>query len=420
MLIYLDNDLKNYLDTETIDKLDLLALERIAESFRDEHHFITGSPKTLDFIREIDVLSQLAKEVYTRCFHNSFSHSGYISKIHSKIIVKPSTETFTRTSNEISINQGPFTYVYDIFNCPLSLFSVQETLQKTRFVSEHINDVRFYEILANDFKINTPIPFKFERVHGGGNDTFDLMEEHILNNHLVLTIVDSDQKSPSSSLGTTATNVIDKFIKYKESSISGVETLKFHEKENLFSPSIYKIIGHNVNFDALNKLERISESDNIDGFFLKYFDFKEGLSFRNFHSDFDYILEIDGILSSVPLNDTHFYGTKEQFYAELNKYKSLDSTQKKNSNKIIIDKISNNPLGDFHKNLPQKLISLRETENELSTLQGARIAEHLGEVQEGLSVLENMINNLLVFQQFYIEILATKIREWGMYRPVSY
>lgn len=420
MLIYLDNDLKNYLNNQKIDSLDLLALERIAESFRDEHHFITGNPRTLDFIREIEVLSPLAKDVFTQCFHNSFSHSGYTSKIHSKIIVKASTEPFTRISNETSINKGPFTYVYDIFNCPLSLFASQETLQKTRFVSEHISDVRFYEILANDFKTDTPVPFKFERVHGGGNDTFDLMEEHILNKHLVLTIVDSDQKTPSSSLGTTATNVIDTFKKYKESSISEIETLKFHEKENLFSPSIYKIIGHNVNDETLDKLEKISEIDTVHGNFLRYFDFKEGLSFRNFHTDFDYILEIDGILNSIPSNSTHFHGTKEQFYIELNNYKSLSNSQRKSNNKIIIDKISNNPLGDFHKNLPDKLESLREIEIRLSTLHDARTAEHLNIVKGKLSILDNMIANLLIFQQFYIEVLAIKIREWGMYRPMAY
>src|SRR5690606_34656920 len=132
---------------------------------------------------------------------------------------------------------GKHSYFTSVFKIPLSRFLEPEMSEKTRMVSEHLDDCHFYEFIANNFSEHRHLPssIAFDLLNGGGDVTFQVFEEKINKKYIAFAIADSDKREPEAAIGTTGKKVIEIFETYKIENIISCEILPVHEKENLFS-----------------------------------------------------------------------------------------------------------------------------------------------------------------------------------------
>lgn len=421
MLFYLDESLLEYLNTKEISSEDIESLKRLALNYEYNYYLLTGNVDVLNYLRNCSQLDEETKKIFQGCFSSIFTHHSSFQNIYTKVIITPSNMEFFKQQKTVHLSFTSLPYDYFEFYCPLNMFVVPEKLQAVRFVSEHLDDVKFYEYLANNFRYDSPFNFRFDRVHGGGIDTGNQMIEKIENDYLVLTVVDSDQKKPDGRFGDTALTVKKLFEEHENSSISEYEILKVHEKENLISPEIYSYILDNFDEVVSQKLNLIlkSNNDKISHFF-NHFDYKEGLSFKNYHSDYDFIFEIEGIInkfvSSCPEEESIFFGDREKLCKELEIYNSLKTSKEKNDyNKFLIKKLSSNPLSKFN-NIKN---NIERYKNQFNNLNGSEDSCHREDLSYKINLLSNLNHYLLPFQKDYINLLSLKIREWGIYTPIN-
>lgn len=401
MLIYLDSSLITYFDENKATAEDIDALENIISSHRNSNHYVFANRLTLDYFSENSMLSLGNAKQLRMLYSNYATLAPIINKVATKIIVTTSLSSFRRRNTVISIDDilDKKENVTSIFEIPLKKFVSTEISEKTRLISEHIDDCKLYEFMSNEFLSLQKLPFKisFDKVHGGGNDTHKVFLDKITNNHISLSIVDSDKKEPQSTIGNTARQVTDVYNSNKQTSIIGCEILPVHEKENLFSPIIYEKFGRNIDETSLQQLKNLTSNDK-NNFYYAYLDLKKGLhkeNFTSFHTNIFNLLE--------GIDDEK----KERFLN--NSTLQTESKEPKSNKEYIIKPLGSNPLGDFDllkikNNLERKIITLHENTPQ----------KIYDQYEDDLLVAKNILNHLLDFQKKYFHIFLKNICEWGL------
>ncbi|MEW4130438.1 hypothetical protein [Bacillus cereus group sp. BfR-BA-01399] len=415
MLIYIDPSLMEYFECNEPTTEDLEALDNIISSHRKGHHYIISTRNCLDFLSKLDGMSLFCQRNLKMLSHDYTTLANIPKRVTSKIIVKPPNYEFKRIDEEKESGINSYSYITAVFEVPLRQFLNAEIIEKTRLVSEHLDDCHFYEFIGNEFSNikNLPCSIAFDRSHGGGNDTYRIYEEQILNKHIAFVLVDSDKKEPEGVIGETSRKVARVYEEYKEKTIIGCEILPVHEKENLFSPKVYENFGNNLKISALEQLKILSIYDENFKFF-PFVDIKEGLHSDNYHSYFEFVFEIPGLIPRLENErrnfDNEFVGSKEEFLKYIEEQKKL--AKKDRTRKYLIESLSFNPLGKFE--FEKVKNRLRE---ELSHMHPNTPIEFVNKLKSKLEILENISEHLLEFQKIYFRILGTQIKEWGLANP---
>jgi hypothetical protein len=409
MLIYLDPSLIDYFKSSDASLQDFEALDNIISSHRKGYHYVISTRQGLESLRGLENLSVLCKRQLAMMSHDYTTLSSIIKHVATKITVKVPHSEFRR--NEKILN-GCTNVVFEI---PLNQFIIPEVLEKTVLISEHLDDCYFYEFLGNRFYngMKLPTSISFQRTHGGGSDTHKVLTERIENNTIIFTIVDSDRKDPTSSLGRTSKQVEEKYEEFRLSKMVGCEILPVHEKENLVSPKIYGVIGNNIRKAALEQLNLLCAVDKT-GKLYSFLDLKKGLHSENFIPYFEEIFNIEGLIPKQKEDcrnfENEFVGTKEEFIAYCEKQKLLNKDER--IIKYLIEPLSSNPLVNF--NL-EKLID--KINKDISETQKNTPQQIIDDKKNKIKFIENIYDHLLEFQAEYLKNLGSQIREWGLCNP---
>lgn len=414
MLIYLDPLLIEYFNKNNPKNSDIESLENIITSHRNGYHYVTSNKECLEFISEMDGLSELNKRQLKMLSFDLSTHSTIGNMVETKIVVKPPNSTFNRIDKCETINLqflNNFERVTSVFEIPLHQFLITEILDKTRLISEHLDDCYLYEFISGLYlKINNlPCKVTFDRVHGGGNDTHTIYSDKLLENYIVVAVVDSDKKDPTCQLGNTSKQVASVYNSKKHNSLIGYELLPFHEKENLFSPTIYEYFGKNIRDYSLKQLRILSEC-SLGKEIYPYIDIKNGLHSSNFLPFYEKVFELPGLILDSSVSEKfekQFLGSKEKFL----EYYSEQKTKRKAEriNKYLIEPLGSNPLGNFN---ISKII--REIEEELDSLHPNTPDSVFEKKEKKLEIAKNILPHLMDFQREYFIILAKNICEWGI------
>lgn len=406
MLIYLTPELREYFEENDYTDEDVEAIENIITSHRKCYHFVTAKRKCLEFYSGIDGLSRSSKKQLTMLRQDRATVSGIYEQIKTKIIVVPPTEKYNRKDVEENHNieyLNDTVRKYSEFEIPLDRFLENEILEKVRMVSEHLDDCDIYDSIASNFIKLKDLPGKisFEKVHGGGNDTHKVYLEKIVQGYIVTSIVDSDKIEPASNIGTTARQVNDVFENNKMHKLISIEILPFHEKENLFSPVIYKHFGKNINPEALNQLIKLTDSE-VGRKIYPYLDFKKGLHSGNYTDFYSEILDNEEIIS----DDTGL-GKKADFLSHVTSQLAIKTELREKI--YLVGLLGTAPLGDFNiKKITNNLKTKLDSYNSRTPHQIVR------KEREKLDVIENLFDYLLEFQREYFMLFAQNICEWGI------
>ncbi len=396
---------------------DLEALDNILASHRRGYHFVTTNRSCLDFLSKLNGLSLLCRKQLQMINFDYSTLSEITRQVATKIVVKPPNYEFKRTDtviNNSDIIDG-YQYKTSTFEISLREFIRPEILDKTRLISEHIDDCYFYEFIGARFSTirNLPCSLTFDHVHGGGNDTYKIFKDKIEKKNIVFTLVDSDKREPAEDIGATGKQVVDIYETYKENSIINCEVLPVHEKENLFSTSIYENFGNNIRNCAIEQY-KILETFDDDCRFIPYIDIKEGLHSGNYLPYFEGLFDIPNLIprshSESRNFDNEYVGTKEEF---LDYYEEQKNLPKRDRNKkYLIEPLGSNPLGNFElEKLKDKL------SNEISQLHPTASTDYVQKLENKLKILKDLADYLLEFQKEYFKILGTQIKEWGLSNP---
>jgi hypothetical protein len=415
MLIYIDSSLMLYFQESKYTTEDLDALDNIVSSHRKGYHYVLSDRKCLEFLSQLDGLSPSSKRQLQMLSHDYTTLAGIRNNVSSKIVIKPPNFNLKRIDSVIESGLQGYSYTTSIFEIPLRDFLSSEFLYKTRLVAEHLHDCYFYEFIGNEFsKIKgLPCNLAFDHLHGGGSDTHRILEDKIINNHIVFALVDSDKKDPMEEIGTTAKQVVKVYEQYKENAIVGCEVLPVHEKENLFSSTVYEYLGYNVKPTAIQQLKLLEEYDN-HGIFYPFIDLKEGLHSENYRSYFEPLFDIPDLIPRIEDQgrkfDNEFIGTKEDFLRYHHEQKNLEKRSR--TKKYLIEPLGSNPLSEFElEKLKKRLFE------ELKQLNPSTPDFVGNKIKNKIQVLENLLDYLLTFQKQYFEILGTQIKEWGLSNP---
>lgn len=415
MLIYLDPLLIDYFKSNELCEADLEALDNIITSHRNGFHFVFSNRKTLEYLSELRDLGTFNKKQLKLLSNDYTTFSMLPMSVSNKIEVIPSNQEFARidTLKEDNLIQG-YQYTTSIFKVPLWHFLNPEILVKTRLVSENIDDCYFYEYIGNKFSSNNlPCKINIEPDTGGGNDTYKTFKDKIEQNNMVFAIVDSDKKEPSMNLGNTSLQVSNLYDGYKQNTISYCEILPFHEKENLFSATVYEKLGVNICEYAVDQFKLIENYDE-NFCFIPYIDVKEGISSSNYFSHFESLFDIPNL---IPQNQeecrgfhNEYIGTKRDFIHYYNEQLTLEKRAR--TKKYLINPIGSNPLGNFDFDaLEEKLIT------KLNEAHPNTPSNVISEIEEKIEMIRNLPLYLLDSQKKYLTILGTQIKEWGLAKP---
>lgn len=415
MLIYLDASLNEYIQSKgTLDYKEINAIENIFISHKNRNHLVIAGRKCLETLMRLDGISTLTKRQIEIIDHDITTLLGVSNNVSTKIVVKPSNTSFMR--NSVSAKSDildSYRYENTIFEVPLIQFSNPELLEKTRLVAEHLDDCYFYEFIGNEFSELKTFPFRisFDRQHGGGNDTYRIFEEKILNQNIVFSLVDSDKRDNKAELGTTAKQVLEKYEQHKGTSIIGCEILPVHEKENLFPSIIYEHFGNNPRKNALEQL-KILENSDVSCLYFPYIDIKKGMNSSNYVPYFEGLFDIKHLIPKTEESrrnfDNEFVGEKEEFIQYCDEQQKLPKSER--VNKYLIEPLSSNPLVNF--NVEKEIDKLHQS---IEQLTHSKAPQHIIErKKEKLNVLLNISKYLLDYQKEYFRIVGTKIKEWGL------
>jgi hypothetical protein len=248
-----DDGHENTWDYETVSALEYLATAR-----HEGKHSVIANRETLNKIRHCSRLSQRAKDVYTKLFHDSTqNYRSYPSVVNRYIeIVKPEPPVLDNSNKIIKVGPG--------------FFNDSKLVQETILLCENSDDAVLYKTIAKVYLIwkNFNAQIVCDRRGGGGNT---ISSEYInikqAKKCFCLCIVDSDKIAPDGKLGSTASG-----LPQSDSTASGlppsdstcIKTIIFilncREIENLIPNSILLelLSGNPERLEALKILESIS------------------------------------------------------------------------------------------------------------------------------------------------------------------
>ncbi|MEX3743566.1 hypothetical protein [Lysinibacillus xylanilyticus] len=411
MLIYIDPSLMEYFKSVSPSESDLEALENIISSHKKGYHYVSSNRKTLDFLSKLEGISSNVRKQLDILFEDYSTLSSVNKNVSTKIVVLPPNGEFQRYNHIINSEVlGGYQYMSTIFEVPLRDFLVSEVLDKTRFITENLNDSYFYEFIGNNFAKNKYLPSKIsiDHVPGGGLNTPGILEDKIVSKHIVFSLVDSDKKEPTATLGVTGKEVLKVFEKFQEHAIIGFDILPVHEIENLLSSTIYENFSKRDCEVSKTQL-KILETHDRDFCFLPYIDMKEGLHTGNFSTYFEGVFDISNL---IPQTDSEKRGYKNEFVGSKEAFLNYLSNPK--GKLYLIKPVGPSPFGNL------KIEKLKENINEdIARANGKASREYILKLTNKIKVFDDLPSYLLDFQRDYLEILGMQIKEWGLANPKS-
>lgn len=279
MLIKIDETvsefIKNNKDGLKRDSDEIKALNNIAKALQEGYHIVSGSYDVLRTLAKLDCLEWNAQRTYETLAQRFTFSLSYEEFCCSYVLVKSNSFGFYRNDKESD------KVIYEV---PLNEFTTFGKLFPTRLLSEDYSDCVFYEKIAKKYisenreEIN--VKLHFDSISGGGSQSYVVYDQEIEKGSKVLAICDNDKSYPEDKEGETSIQLKKIYNKYKKESIIELHELSVREKENLISPSMYKMCCNNSGNDILEKLEQIEMSDEHQSK-LMFIDIKEGIVAKN-------------------------------------------------------------------------------------------------------------------------------------------
>ena len=278
MLIKIDNTIVGFIRNNilTLNTLspEILALNHIADAYREGDHLVVADVEVLEFLTRCILLNNSTRLIYEHLKNRIYSFGAYESLLTCYILVHKKDITFNRMTISNVCH----------FEVPLERLSKRMCLAPTFLVSEHQSDCEFYIKIAKRY-ISEIVTFnginiKMETILGGGDSSSLVYKYHISQGKICLAIADSDKSYPHDQIGDTLLGLQQVFQDYKYSHIIDLYALDVREKENLVSPSVYLMCTNSSCRVTLKKLYEIEMSEHREK--LKYIDIKGGLNAKSY------------------------------------------------------------------------------------------------------------------------------------------
>ncbi len=277
MFIEFADDLLNCVIEEKLSDKEIIVLERLASSYQQGFHVISGSVPLLNNLAKNSKLSVSQQESYKKASNKRMNYL-WMKSLPYCIIVSNSV-----TGGIKYCSKNGLTRIY------VSLEKMYELCinQRVKFVTESYKDYDFYTSLAKYMNINyfnRSVKVELSRLPGGGRDTAEVFCGGTSEKTICLVIADSDKKSEKSKFGETYLKIEDiiKNLKLSKEAIFEAKHLEVREKENLIPPSIYKITSNSINkSEELEDLEMICLSGEFKKIYY-YLDIKDGVKKKEF------------------------------------------------------------------------------------------------------------------------------------------
>ena len=283
MLFFLHESLIEELDKDN----NIAILEQLALSRRKGNHIVTGSRKTLQKLSQCENLSKVAQGIYGKLYNKLTTVANTLNRLPTRVEIISGDIFETLHQNNIQIIKVSTQYLIDL------------NFNKTTFLAENLNDIKFYETLAQVY-INQNrlglIPIKFNPIGGGGQTTAQQLEVILKRKEeLCLSILDSDRKSPHCTIGCTAKALENTYKKYADKQSMSyskyanyfckIEILNVREIENLIPSLMYPEILNKrpERSKAVSSIQQLTQSSVSEA--MKYIDIKRGTTLANILKD---------------------------------------------------------------------------------------------------------------------------------------
>lgn len=323
-------------------------LNELFESMYKGKHVIYCSPDLLVLLSNNCFITNKMKS-YIKWILNKYLLFYSAEDIMDYKIIVTSDEKI-RVSN--CIYYVPYEILYDI--------------RETSFITEHESDAVFYKYIFDHinkyFKCND-YSVCLENISGHGTNIPSTIDECLKKNRITLCITDSDKDYDNCDYGGTYKKAKEVYDDRKDDSIFMLDVLGVREKENLFSPNIYKEFSkQHIKF--LTVLEKFIDNENV----IKYFDIKEGVKYQQYLDSFwlSYYLTVVDELK----NEKIFHLPKEN--EEEGKYCCISGIGRHLNEEVCMallcdkeefEKIKNS--GKYNKKKLQLIVNWRKTLNDL-------------------------------------------------------
>ena len=365
MLIEISSTVINKIISKKCSYLEMHAFDNIIKQHINHNHLVYFGRKDLIKLINSNVLlsPHVIKylEVYERKFYSMLGSikSNVVSKILVDNIIVPTVEK----------QDDKVTYIM-----PLIYFEESDRINKSHIFSEDEEDCEFYKYISKYRKkkyLGSIFDIQLENISSNGGKIGRDFKRKVDSGKFVLAIVDSDIKNGDpKALGDTPKIIEKTFSEIDYFCVSELYILPVQEKENLLPLEIYKYLCNgNKSVNQLMKLKEFNQD------YLIYFDYKQGLSSHNYHSYFEDLFLIDGVISKEGTSDSQmFSGSKEEF-------EKISSNIKKEEKPIYLIKgLGQSPMGGFeeigklvsylekrigHKDMPSKKVEEIKREIEL-------------------------------------------------------
>lgn len=268
MLIELDKTIVSRLDEDTV----LISLQNIAIGRREGKHLLFGSREVMGALAKCERISEPARRIFLKIHSHLPQIMAYVRLLKVRVrVMGDGTPLGKRREGSA-----------DVILVPLEMFSDSLLVQKVVLLCENQEDTRFYRKIAEAYSawynLGT-LALAYEPRGGGGATTAKEYSE-IQNgrNRMCICIVDSDKKSPSSPLGSTAKAVAD--ADDSGVPICDVAIINVRELENLIPTGILDDLSRSnlLRGRMVEFIDMIEQSGKEDIRF--YVDMKNGLKMK--------------------------------------------------------------------------------------------------------------------------------------------
>ncbi len=249
------------------------AVKYIATSVFESKHLLSGSLRVLRFFKEEFRTDLDLYSLFNTIENNYYSTSFDFIKRRVEVVID--IVTINR------IEDG-----FEIFQCSIDEFQDTSWCQKTILLCEDFNDCNFFSyilkwyILRNNYNIHC----EFEPDGGGGINICRSIKNHLKNKKILLSIIDTDRKYPTSKTGETY-NKCRGFLSLTRGKFQ-IIALDVQEIENLMP---FNLLDNKIFFDEhLTKKKKFDMLRNNNPSLLQYFDIKKGIKKEDTEKDPDY------------------------------------------------------------------------------------------------------------------------------------
>jgi hypothetical protein len=272
MLIKIDDSVVDILSSNGACPSEIInAIELLAYARREGKHSLVISRRGIEGILSSNLVSDLSKTIFNKLMAESVNFASYMSCVTTYVEVSYPCLIPSRLKHDGK----------EIIKLPPKFFDDTVAIQKTILLSEDLEDIKFYILIAKTccHWLRIPSELAYEARGGGGNrtgETYKSIQQY--EKRFCMCIVDSDKLYSSSPLGSTAKRVISE--DKAEHPHSNYKILNVSEVENLIPFEFLTALfgGEPDKQSGLKLLERVLSSEIAEA--IKYLDIKKGLHLK--------------------------------------------------------------------------------------------------------------------------------------------